>query len=392
MEKEKTRLMQTYKRLPISFVRGKGAWLWDDKGNKYLDALCGIAVTSLGHSHPAIAEALADQAHTLIHTSNLYHIPNQEELGRKLCALGGMSKVFFCNSGAEANEAAIKIARKYGHQRGMESPRIVVTEGSFHGRTLGALAATGNRKIQMGFEPLPVGFIRIGFDDLRAVEKAAERESGIAAVLVEPVQGEGGVNIPDPGYLSGLRKICSDRGWLLMVDEIQTGMGRTGRWFAVQHSDVLPDVLTMAKALGNGVPIGACMARDAAAEVLDAGSHGTTFGGSPFACRAALTVVEEIERKQLVARVDELGRRILHCLQRQLGDEARIVSIRGMGLMIALEFDQPCSELVSICLEQGLLINVTADKVVRLLPPFILSDDEADALVQRLVVAIRLYN
>ena len=384
-------LMSTYRRLPISFVRGQGAWLWDEQGNEYLDALGGIAVTALGHSHPAIAAALSDQARTLIHTSNLYQIPQQEELGRKLCSLSGMSKAFFCNSGAEANEAAIKIARKYGHQRDIQHPSIVVTEGGFHGRTLATLSATGNEKIQSGFEPLPIGFTRVPFNDADAVNRIGDSDGSIVALLVEPIQGEAGINIASSGYLRRLREICSANDWLLMTDEIQTGMGRTGRWFAFEHEDISPDVVTVAKALGNGVPIGACLARGAAAEVLTAGSHGTTFGGNPLACRAALTVIEEIESNRLVDRAGQLGRQILHGLKQQLRNETRIMSIRGLGLMIALEFDRPCIELVSICLQQGLLVNVTAENTVRLLPPFILTDDEADLLVHRLVSAIRLY-
>ena len=382
--------MQTYSRLPISFVRGEGPWLWDDKGKEYLDALGGIAVAALGHSHPVLADALADQARTLIHTSNIYRIPMQEELGRRLCDISAMSKVFFCNTGAEANEAAIKIARRYGHAKDIQVPNVIVMEGSFHGRTLATLTATGNRKAQAGFEPLVSGFKRIPFDDLDAVRQVAAADAGVVAVLVEPIQGEGGVNLPARGYLKGLREICDQHGWLLMVDEIQTGMGRTGNWFAFQHEGILPDVVTVAKALGNGVPIGACLARDKAGDILTAGSHGTTFGGSPFACRAALTVISEIESNQLVQRAGELGLRLLKGLNTQLAAEKTVTSIRGMGLMLAIEFDQPCTELVSMCLDQGLLINVTADKVVRLLPPLIMNDEEADMLVERLTAAIRL--
>ena len=389
---EDDHLMQTYKRLPLSFVRGEGAWLWDDQGAKYLDALGGIAVAALGHSHPVLADALADQARTLIHTSNIYRIPMQEELGKKLCELSGMSRVFFCNSGAEANEAAIKITRRYGHQKDVQIPTVLVAEGSFHGRTMATLTATGSLKAQLGFEPLVPGFKRIPFNDLEAVKRAADDDPSIVAVLIEPIQGEGGINIPDPGYLLGLREVCDRNSWLLVVDEIQTGMGRTGNWFAFQHESVEPDVVTVAKALGNGIPIGACLARDAASEILTAGSHGTTFGGNPFACRAALTVIEEIERKDLVQRAGELGQRVLTKLNLRLEKEQKIKSIRGLGLMIALEFDQPCAELVPACLGQGLLINVTAENVVRLLPPLILSNDEADMLVDRLVSAIQLYH
>lgn len=384
-------LMQTYQRLPLAFVRGRGAWLWDEQGGEYLDALGGIAVATLGHGHEVLADALGEQARTLIHTSNLYRIPLQEELGRKLCELGGSTSAFFCNSGAEANEAAIKIARRYGHQKKIQLPSILVTEGSFHGRTLATLTATGNRKAQAGFEPLVAGFKRVPYDDVDAVSQVAESDPDIVAVLVEPIQGEGGINIPAPGYLGALREICDERGWLLMLDEIQTGMGRTGRWFAFQHEGIQPDVLTVAKSLGNGIPVGACLASGATGELLTAGSHGTTFGGNPFACRAALTVIDEIERGHLVQRAGELGIRILEQLSHGLAVDPRIRSIRGKGLMMALEFDTPCSELVSLCLDRGLLINVTAGNVVRLLPPLILTDEEADLMIEKLVSAIRAF-
>ena len=380
--------MNTYQRLPLAFVRGSGAWLWDEKGDRYLDALGGIAVAALGHAHTALADALGDQAHTLIHTSNLYRIPLQEELGRQLCDLSGMSRAFFCNSGAEANEAAIKIARKFGHGRDIRVPCVLVMEGSFHGRTMATLTATGNRKVQAGFEPLVAGFKRVPYDDLDAVGQVAAVDPDVVAVLVEPVQGEGGVNIPDRGYLAGLRELCDRHGWLLMVDEIQTGMARTGEWFAFQHHGIQPDVITLAKALGNGIPIGACLAGGDAAEILTAGSHGTTFGGNPFACRAGLTVIEEIQGNDLAQRASDLGLRILKKLNQHLGTDPRVRAIRGLGLMIALEFDQPCAELVPLCIDQGLLINVTAGNVVRLLPPLVLKDDEADLLVQRLVTAV----
>jgi acetylornithine aminotransferase len=392
MNEAGTNLMQTYQRLPLAFIRGKGAWLWDEKGNEYLDALSGIAVVALGHGNDVLADALGDQARNLIHTSNLYRIPLQEELGRKLCDLSGMSSAFFCNSGAEANEAAIKIARRYGHGKKVRLPSIMVTEGSFHGRTMATLTATGNRKAHAGFEPLVTGFKRVPYNDLDAVSQVAESDPDIVAVLVEPIQGEGGVNIPDKNYLAGLRDHCDRRGWLLMVDEIQTGMGRTGKWFAFQHEGIQPDVVTVAKALGNGVPVGACLGAGTASGLLTAGSHGTTFGGSPFACRAALTVVGEIERNDLVNRAGELGTRILRDLSNRLASDQRIRSIRGMGLMIALEFDKPCPDLVSLCLNQRLLINVTAGNVVRLLPPLVLDDEEANLLVDRLVAAIRVYS
>lgn len=388
MESSSPNLMQTYNRLPISFVRGEGAWLWDDHGRKYLDALGGIAVAALGHANIELATALADQARTLVHTSNLYQIPLQEKLAAKLCALSGMSRVFFCNSGAEANEAAIKIARKFGHSRDIKVPVVLVTDGSFHGRTLATLTATGNPKVHAGFEPLVAGFVRVPFNDLRAVEKVVNSNADVVAVLVEPIQGEGGINVPHPDYLTGLRSLCDTHGMLFMVDEIQTGMGRTGKWFAYQHNDIQPDVVTVAKALGNGIPVGACMAHGVAGEILTAGSHGTTFGGNPFACRAALTVVHEIERNQLLKRAVWLGTKIQEDLRTALGTNPHVKDIRGRGLMLAVELDRPCTELVSICADNGLLINVTADNVVRLLPPLIIEDKDVELLVTRLAGAI----
>ena len=380
--------MQTYGRLPVGFVRGEGAWLSDARGDKYLDALTGVAVCGLGHAHPAITKAVCEQAGTLIHTSNWYQIPLQEELASRLCKLSNMETAFFGNSGAEANEAAIKLARLYGHQRDIKQPAIIVTEGSFHGRTLATLSATGNRKIQAGFEPLVAGFNRVPYSNLDAIRQVGDNNTNVVAVFVEPVLGEGGVVIPDKGYLKGLREICDQRGWLLMFDEIQTGMGRTGKWFACQHEDVLPDVMTLAKALGNGVPIGACLARGAAANVFRAGNHGSTFGGNPLACRAALTVIDTIEREGLVNRAAVLGKRLLTGLQTALGSVAGVKEVRGHGLMLRVVLDRPCANLLKIALEHFLLINVTAENVVRLLPPLILSDADADQLVERLVAAI----
>jgi len=383
--------MQTYGRLPIGFVRGEGAWLFDERGEKYLDALTGVAVCGLGHAHPAIAKAVCDQASTLLHTSNWYQIPLQEQLADRLCRLAGMETVFFCNSGAEANEAAIKLARLYGHQREIKQPSIIVTEGSFHGRTLATLSATGNRKIQAGFEPLVSGFNRVPYNDLDAIRQVGDNNANVVAVLVEPILGEGGVVIPDRGYLKGLREICDKRNWLLMLDEIQTGMGRTGRWFAAQHDEVLPDVMTLAKALGNGVPIGACLARATAAGVFRAGNHGSTFGGNPLACRAALTVIDTLEQNNFIARAATLGQRLLSGLQTNLDGVAGIKEIRGHGLMLRVALDRPCAELLKIALDHRLLINVTAGNIVRLLPPLILTDAEADELVTRLGAAIRQF-
>ena len=382
-------LMATYARLPVAFSHGHGAWLWDEEGKQYLDALSGIAVCNLGHAHPALAEALCEQAGALLHTSNLYHIPLQERLGRQLCQLSGMQRVFFSNSGAEANEAAIKLARLYGHRRGIDTPLILVTENSFHGRTLATLSATGNRRIQAGFEPLLPGFVRVPFDDLEAVRQVAVNEPRIVAVLVEPIQGEGGVNIPTDDYLPGLRELCDQHGWLLMLDEIQTGIGRTGRWFAFQHHDIQPDVLTLAKALGNGVPIGACLARGEAAEVLQPGSHGSTYGGNPLACRAALTVLEQLGLNDLVSRAESLGRHLRAGFEHALQNVNGVVQLRQRGLMLGIELERPCAALVSRALEKGLLINVTAERVIRLLPPLVMDEQQADLLVNTLAPLIR---
>ncbi|MET0013296.1 MAG: aspartate aminotransferase family protein [Sedimenticola sp.] len=377
-------LMATYKRLPVSFQRGEGVWLWDTDGKRYLDALSGIAVCGLGHAHPAVKEALCNQAGELIHTSNLYGIEQQEKLGDMLTRLSGMDRVFFSNSGAEANEAAIKLARLYGHNKGVDNPVIVVTENSFHGRTLATLSATGNRKVQAGFEPLVKGFARIPYGDIDSLLQVAENTPNVVAVLVEPVQGEGGINIPDEDYLNRIREICDDHDWLMMLDEIQTGMGRSGKMFAHQLNDITPDVMTLAKGLGNGVPIGACLAKGKAAEVFGPGTHGSTFGGNPLACAAAVAVVETLEKDDLPARADQLSGKLLADFADALEGVAGVEEIRGTGLLIGIELDRPCPELVSQALEQGLLINVTAEKVVRLLPPLVMSDDEAEQLVSTL--------
>ncbi len=374
-------LMQNYAPLPVTFVRGEGAWLWDSEGRKYLDALAGVAVCGLGHAHPAVAEAVCEQARTLVHVSNWYHIAEQEALAARLTALAGMDRAFFGNSGAEANEAAIKLARLHGRARNIERPAIVVMEGSFHGRTLATLTATGNRKVQAGFEPLVQGFVRAPYNDLEAVRTIAANNPDVVAVLVEPVTGEGGVQIPDDDYLPGLREICDANDWLLMLDEIQTGIGRTGRLFAFQHSAIVPDVMTLAKGLGNGVPIGACLARGPAAELFQPGSHGSTYGGNPLVSRAALTVLEVLEKESLVARAAELGQRMFEGLKSELGELEGVREIRGCGLMLAVELDHPCTDILQQALEAGLLLNVTAGNVVRLLPPLIISDEEADQIV-----------
>jgi acetylornithine aminotransferase len=383
--------MPVFAPLPVAFERGQGAWLWDTQGRRYLDAFAGVAVCGLGHAHPALTAALCDQAGKLLHTSNWFEIPLQAQLAERLCRLAAMDNVFFGNSGAEANEAAIKLARLYGHQRGVEVPAIIVTEGSFHGRTLATLSATGNRKIQAGFEPLVQGFYRVPYNDLAAVRSVAERHKDVVAVLLEPITGEGGVVIPDAGYLPGLRALCDERGWLLMLDEIQTGMGRTGRWFAHQHEGIRPDVMTLAKALGNGLPIGACLARGPAAGVFTPGSHGSTFSGNPLVCRAALAVLEALEDGQLDRRAAVLGERLLAGLRAELAGLEAVRAIRGRGLMLAIELDRPCREIMTLALERGLLVNVTAECVIRLLPPLILSDEEGDRIVRLLGECVRAF-
>ena len=375
--------MPTYARMPITFERGEGAWLWSSDGRRYLDAISGIAVCNLGHAHPGVARAVCEQAATLVHTSNLYGIALQENLATELCGLAGMDNVFFGNSGAEANEAALKLARKYGHGKGFANPKIIVMENSFHGRTLFTLSATGNAKVQESFEPLVDSFIRVPYGDAAAV--AAIQNGDVAAILVEPVQGEGGVRVPPDDYLPALRRLCDERGWLLMLDEVQCGMARTGQWFAFQHTGILPDVMTLAKALGNGVPIGACLARGAAAQVLTAGKHASTFGGNPLACRAALAVLATVREQDLVARAGQLGRMLLEEFRAGLAGNPRVLEVRGKGLMIGIELDTPCAELTTRALEQDLLINVTADRVIRLLPPLILSDEEARQLIDGIV-------
>ena len=380
-------LMNTYARLPVAFTHGQGAKVFDESGRSYLDALAGIAVSTLGHAHPRLVKAIADQAGRILHTSNIYRIREQEQLGDRLAALSGMDEVFLCNSGCEANEAAIKLARMFGHQKGIDSPAIVVMEKAFHGRTLATLSATGNRKVQAGFEPLVGGFVRVPFDDLAAVENIAA--NNVVAVLLEPIQGEGGINVAHPEYLQGLRRICDERGWLLMFDEIQCGLGRTGYWFACQHAGVKPDVMTLAKGLGSGVPIGACLATGPAAGVFKPGNHGSTFGGNPLACTAALTTLAVIEEEGLLHRAAALGEKLRADFAVALEGQAGIVSIRGDGLMIGIELDRPCGELVTRALERGLLINVTAEKVVRLLPALVFTDKDAQALVSILSTLIR---
>jgi len=384
-------VMNTYPRLPVTFAKGEGVWLWDEEGKRYLDALAGVAVCGLGHCHPKLVKAICNQAGTLIHTSNLYHIRKQEELAERLAALSGMDNAFFCNSGAEANEAAIKLARLYGHGKNIDLPTIIVMEKSFHGRTMATLTASGNRKVQAGFEPLLTGFARVPYNDLEAVAQVAVHNKNVVAILVEPYQGEGGVNVPEANYLQGLRHLCDQNGWLLMLDEVQCGIGRSGKWFAFQHSGIVPDVITLAKGLGSGVPIGACLAKGIAADVFKPGNHASTFGGNPLACTAALTTLKVIEEEDLLRNSLELGDFMRMMFKAQLAGLPDIRQIRGQGLMIGIELSRPCGDLVREALRQGLLINVTSDRVVRLLPPLVMQRSEAEQVVNILSIIIRKF-
>ncbi|MCF6218216.1 MAG: aspartate aminotransferase family protein [Gammaproteobacteria bacterium] len=374
-------IMPTYARLPVSFERGEGPWLWDSEGDRYFDAISGIAVCSIGHAHPQVAKAISDQASRLLHTSNLYSIPAQQQLADNLTRLAGMQQVFFGNSGAEANEAAIKIARLFGHNNGIDNPTIIVADGSFHGRTMATLSATGNPKVQDGFAPLLEGFVRVPYDDIAAIEAVANNNPNIVAVLFEPVQGEGGVNIPSSDFLGKLRTICDRHNWLMMLDEVQTGMCRTGEWFAFQHSDITPDVMTLAKALGNGVPIGACLTHGKATGVMGAGNHASTFGGNPLVCQAALAVIDVMTKSDAKQRAEQGSQRIVDGLQAELGAVAGIIDIRHHGMMIGIQLGRPCAALVKQALAQKLLINVTAGNVIRLLPVLLLSDSEIEQLI-----------
>jgi acetylornithine/N-succinyldiaminopimelate aminotransferase len=383
-------LMPTYARQPLMFSRGDGCWLMDDSGQRWLDGVAGIAVCNLGHCHPAVTAAIAGQASTLVHTSNLYRIERQEALAEKLCRATGMEKVFFSNSGAEANEAAIKLARLHGHRKHIEVPHIIVMEGAFHGRTMATLSATANRKAQAGFEPLVQGFVRVPFNDLDAVRKVAASNRQIAAILVEPVQGEGGIHVPSADYLAGLRTLCDEHDWLFMLDEIQTGNGRTGSYFAYQQFDVLPDVVTTAKGLGNGFPIGACLTRGKGATLFGPGSHGSTYGGNPLGCAAACAVVDTLTGG-VIAEVSGRGQYLRETLRQRFADLAMVTEVRGLGLMTGIQFDRDCPELVALCRDRGLLINVTAGSVVRLVPPLVISEAEIDELVARLDDAVRAF-
>ncbi len=384
-------IMPTYNRLPVTFERGEGVWLLDEDNNRYLDALSGIAVCNLGHAHPAVHKAICTQSEKLLHTSNIYKIPNQERLADKLTEKSGMDNVFFCNSGAEANEAAIKLARKYGHEKGIENPAIIVMAKSFHGRTLATLSATGNSKIQQGFAPLVEGFVRVPYNDISAIKQALEHNKNIVAVLVEPIQGEGGINIPAADYLNQIRSLCDEHELLMMLDEIQSGIGRTGKFLAFQHNNIIPDVCTLAKALGNGVPIGACLARGKAAQLLTAGSHGSTFGGNPLACSAALAVLATLDEENLIEQAGQKGQVICAGFIEHLQGNPHIVDIRNKGLMIGIELDRPCADLVKLALQQRLLINVTNETTIRLLPPLIIDEQQIKLLVETLSTIITDY-
>ena len=382
-------LMNTYGRLPVAFTHGQGCRLFDEQGKSYLDAMAGVAVNTLGHNHPRLVRALTDQVGRLIHTSNLYRIREAELLSDRLAALSKMDEVFFCNSGCEANEASIKLARYYGHQQGVDQPAIIVMEHAFHGRTLATLSATGNRKVQAGFEPLVSGFVRVAFDDIAAIEHVAERNPNVVAVLFEPVQGEGGIHAVHMEFMRALRRVCDQKNWLFMVDEVQCGIGRTGQWFAHQHAGILPDVMSLAKGLGSGVPIGACLTAGRASGVFKPGVHGSTFGGNPLACVAALTTLDVIEEDGLMLHAKTLGEAIRSGLHAGLDGVAGFVEVRGSGMMIGIELDRPCGELVKRALDAGVLINVTADKVVRLVPPLVMTEAEGAELVAALVPLIR---
>jgi acetylornithine aminotransferase len=384
-------LISAYNSLPVSFTRGDGIYLWDSDGKQYLDALCGISVTSLGHNYPAVTEAIRQQAGILLHTSNIYNIEWQQKLADLIAQLSGMDRVFFGNSGAEANEAAIKLARLYGHQRGIKDPQIVVMEHSFHGRTMATLSATGSRKVQAGFEPLVSGFVRAPFNDVESISAIAKNNKKVVAILVEPVQGEGGIIIPESGYLNSLRQICDENNWFLMLDEIQTGIARSGKLFAFQHENIVPDVMTLAKALGNGIPIGACVARGKAAEVFHPGNHGSTFGGNPFACRVAHTVLDAIVKNKISDNAGERSEQLVALLNEGLAGNDSVLEVRHLGLLIGIEMKQNCQALVAQALEKGLLINVTAERVIRLLPPLIIASQQTIELAERLISCINTF-
>jgi acetylornithine aminotransferase len=379
-------VMNTYARQPVAFVRGEGVWLWDESGKKYLDALAGIAVNTLGYAHPKLTKALSERlASGVLHTSNLWRIPIQEAAADRIAEITGLDEVFFCNSGLEANEAAIKVARKYGHERGIAEPAIIVMEKAFHGRSLATLSATGSRKVQAGFEPLVAGFVRVPLNDLDAVRQVAEHNKNVVAVFVEPIQGEGGINVSRLEYLRGLKEICDRKQWLFMSDEVQCGLGRTGKWFVYQHAGFLPDVVPLAKGLGSGVPVGACVVGGRAKGVFKPGNHGSTFGGNPLAMTAVVATLDTMKEEGLLANAAKVGKVIDQGLRAAFGAGKGVGEIRGMGMMIGVEFDEPCGELVKAALEAGLVINVTVDKVVRIMPPLVMSEAEGREVVSRFV-------
>jgi acetylornithine/N-succinyldiaminopimelate aminotransferase len=382
-------VMNTYARQPVAFVRGEGVWLWDESGKKYLDALAGIAVNTLGYAHPKLTKALQERiASGVLHTSNLWRIPAQEAAADRIAEITGLEEVFFCNSGLEANEAAIKIARKYGHDRGVAEPAIIVMEKAFHGRSLATLSATGSRKVQAGFEPLVSGFVRVPLNDLEAVRQVAENNRNVVAVFIEPIQGEGGINVSRLEYLRELKEICERREWLFMCDEVQCGLGRTGRWFVYQHAGFLPDVVPLAKGLGSGVPIGACVVGGRAKGVFKPGNHGSTFGGNPLATTAAAATIDIIREERLLERAAKVGETIRSGLAGAPG----VVEVRGMGLMIGVEIDRPCGELVKAALDAGLVLNVTAENVVRMLPPLVMDEAEGRQVVERLLPLLKAFS
>jgi acetylornithine/N-succinyldiaminopimelate aminotransferase len=384
-------IMNTYNPLPVAFARGEGCWLWDTNGKRYLDALAGIAVSGLGHAHPKLVKAISEQAGKLIHTSNLVQVPEQEALADKLCELSGMDNVFFCNSGSEANECAIKLARFYGNKKGIAYPTIVVMEKAWHGRTLATLAATGSRKAQAGFEPLVGGFVRVPYNDIESIRQIAQHNQDVVAVLTEVVQGEGGINVARTEYLQALRQLCDEKQWFLMIDEVQSGMGRTGKWFAHQHAGIRPDVMPLAKGLGSGVPIGACLARGTAAQLFKPGNHGTTFGGGPLVSVAALTTLNVMQEEGLLAHAERMGKILRAGFNQALAGVKEVVEIRGQGLMLGIELDRFCGALVKQALDTGILINVTNDTVIRLLPPLIIDEAQAKLLVDGLSSVIKAF-
>jgi len=384
-------VMPTYGRLPIALSHGEGAYVWDTEGRRYLDGLSGIAVNTLGHKHPKLVAALQDQVTKMIHSCNYYQVPLQEELARLLVERSGLTNAFFCNSGLEANEAALKIARKFGHDKGIHRAEVIVCERAFHGRSIATLSATGNTKIHAGFEPLVEGFVRVPFNDIAALKAAVASHPNVTAIFMETIQGEGGITPARVDYLQAARRICDDKGILLMLDEVQCGMGRTGKWFAHQWAGIQPDVMPLAKGLGSGVPIGAVVCGPKAAHVLQAGNHGTTFGGNPLAMRAGVTTIEAMEEEQLLAQADHVGKHLMAALRRELGSEKGLKEIRGQGLMIGIELDRPCGVILTRAMEAGLLLSVTADTVVRLLPPLIFTTEQADDLVAILAPIVRQF-